>query len=109
MAAHGELRVDSLSSLEGFVTRVHWVLLALILGFLVLQSALQFTPDWDTLVYHLPQALMLTGQTTFEPDDSILTILRGIPNFAHRVQGVLIFVTGGRMSAANLIGPIAIG
>ena len=51
---------------------------------------------------------MLTGQTTFEPVDWINSMLQGIPDLAHRVQGVLIYIAGGRASAANLIGPIAV-
>ena len=81
---------------------IHWALLVAVFGFLAVRAALQFTPHWDTMMYHLPSALTLYGLTTYEPDPIIRGFLEGIPHGAHFVQGFLVLVSG-RMSAANLI------
>ncbi len=86
---------------------IHWGLLAVVFGFLAVRAALQFTPHWDTMMYHLPSALTLFGLTTYEPDPIIKGMLEGIPHGAHFAQGLFVLVSG-RMSAANLINLVAL-
>ena len=87
---------------------LHWVLLAVVYGFLVAKAFLQFSHPADYLAYYLPQALMDVHMTTYQYGQWAVDMSQGFPGLPILIQGILIRLTH-MVSAGNAVNAVGFG
>lgn len=90
---------------KNWLAKMHWLILAMVYGLLVVKAFCQFNPSWDYLTYHLPNALSMIGWIQFIPTEFLGVVIEAYPPLADLVQGLLVLVTGQIKAAtgANVI------